>query len=209
MPTPSGGLFLGASMTFDTVKPTQIHELSRSPESALARGLAVVEFDTYYSQSQQLVTEMAEFARQLDASLPVRDTGSPRRVMPVEDRDVRRMNMYGHRIAGILLPLTGVHVREIIRGRFIAFDNPGDTTPSHTDIQLDDDHEITIGMNLVGCGVLRTWSYTHTSDMGIPMRTPVLLRPGSTIVQRNRTPVEHEVQSQSEGRYVGIWDCAA
>ncbi|MCA9331112.1 hypothetical protein KC957_03610 [Candidatus Saccharibacteria bacterium] len=196
-------------MTVDLYKPVPASELSRTPESALARGLAVVEFDAYYDQAQQLVTEIAEFARQLDGSLPLRDTGSPRRVMPMEDRDVRRMNMYGHRIAGILLPLTGVHVREVIRGRFIAFDNAGDETPSHTDIQLEDDHELTVGMDLVGDGVLKTWSYTHTSGIGITTRTPVLLRPGTTIVQRNRTPVEHEVQSQSAGRYVGIWDLAA
>ena len=101
-----------------------------------------------------------------------------------------------------------MHVGEMIRGRFVFYDEAEDESTEHTDPPIEDEHEMTLGVDISGRGVLRTLSYVQEGAYGHAVRTPILLNPGAAIAQRSASPIEHIVKSLDPDRVVGIWDFA-
>ncbi len=189
-------------------EPVPVAQLIKPADQAFRRGMAVVNLENYNDEADKYLQEAENFAHELDARMPARLGGSPRRVMPREPEDVARIESFGRRFAGWLEPLTGMHVGEMLRGRFVFYDMPGDETPEHSDTQIDAEHMMTLGVDVTGRGLLRTWAYVHDGPLGHSVRTPILLEPGAAIVQRTTSPIEHAAQSLDHDRIVGIWDFA-
>jgi len=186
-----------------------VAELERPAEAAFRQGLAAVDLRQYSEQAEQWCQQVAMFADELDGRTARDVEGSPRRVMPALPGDERQMEYYGTQFAQMLVPLTGVHVSWLIRGRFLVYDEAGAQTTNNIDDPLDDDHALSIGVDLVGNGILRATTYGKIGQFGSVERVPILLTPGDAVAQRGQSQVFHEVVSLEPRRIVGIWDFAS
>ena len=187
----------------------ELTPLSYFAESAprdYQRGLAVVELVAYETDAMELVSEVAAFAQSLDPGrsedqLPIR------RLIPV-GADATQMDQYGQRFAEILRPLTGVTVGEMLQGRFVVYDEAGLSSGNHIDPYLDDDHTLTLGVMLLGKGVLQTTGLRVPVGKTGSRQADIDLQPGVAIAQPGAKEVIHAVTSRSDYRVTGIWDYA-
>jgi hypothetical protein len=185
---------------------TPVSHFAESAERDYRRGLAVVELATYETNALELVSEVAAFAQSLDPGrsedqLPIR------RLIPVGD-DLAQMDQYGQRFAEILRPLTGVTVGEMLQGRFVVYDEAGMSSGNHIDPYLDDDHGLTLGVMMLGNGVLQTTGLRVPAAITGSRQANIDLCPGVAIVQPGKAEAIHAVTSRSDYRVTGIWDYA-
>jgi hypothetical protein len=188
-------------------------ELTRSPEDAFRQGLAVVDLQMYDATARSLASEAGRFAQYIDGSQEPEVDASPRRLV-VPEHDAAQMELYGRKFARIVMPLTGVSVGRLIRARFLVYTEAGATTGDHIDDPLDDDHVVSLGVNLTGRGVLRSMTYSRPGNnllagRVVSERTPIQLEPGVAVVQQGQTMVSHNATSCDAYRVVGVWDFAA
>jgi hypothetical protein len=197
-------------ITFENTVP--VGSLARSPEDAYRQGLAVVDVAGYDPSASALVAEVGRFARYLDGTQTPEVPVSPRR-LSVPEEEMPQMELYGRKFASLVMPLTRVEVTRLVRARFLVYTEIGASTGEHIDDPLDDDHMLSIGVTLIGRGVLRSLSYIQPGPVVSghqlsSVRTPVRLEPGATVVQQGQSTVAHEAATYDSYRVVGVWDFA-